>query len=245
MKSELQYLAELAIIDMKLDELHEDCGDLPLAIKKMEKKYYDLEAMVRETEQIINDVKKFKSDSKLTLQTLKDKEEKLANQQFNVRNNKEFDAITKEIESVRSEHVRITDEMRTIGVKEENLNNTLEEQKKNAEVAKVELEEKQHELDHIANDQNEDLVFLKNKKKEISQNISKHWYAEYLRIRTLHNDAVVVVKKNSCTGCYSSIPPQKNVEIRNNENKIFYCESCGRMLYPQEMYIDQEILDII
>lgn len=74
MKSELQYLAELAIVDQKLDELQEDCGDLPpLIIKKLEKKVYDLDAVVKETEQIISDVKKFKSDSKLTLQTLKKK----------------------------------------------------------------------------------------------------------------------------------------------------------------------------
>ena len=109
MKSELQYLAELAIVDMKLDELQEDCGDLPLTIKKLEKNYFDLVATVKETEQILNDVRKFKSESKITIQTLKEREEKLAEKQFNVKNNKEFDAITKEIDHTRSELVRLTD----------------------------------------------------------------------------------------------------------------------------------------
>lgn len=245
MKSELQYLAELAIIDQKLDELHEDCGDLPQIIKKLEKKVNDLDMLVRETEQYITDMKKFKSDSKLALQTLKDKEDKLSQQQFNVRNNKEFDAITKEIEHSRSEFVRITDELRNLGVKEENLNMALTEQKKNADEAKAELDAKLAELELITSDQNDELNDLKKIKNDLKVNITKHWYGEYLRIRTFHADAVVAIKKNSCTGCYSSIPPQKLVEIRNSEDKIYYCENCGRVLYPQDLYIEQSILDII
>ncbi len=245
MKSELQYLAELAIIDQKLDELHEDCGDLPQIIKKLEKKANDIETMVHETEQILADLKKFKSDSKHALQTLKEKEEKLSQQQFNVRNNKEFDAITKEIEHSRSEFVRITDEMRTIGVKEENLNTTLGDQKKIFHEAKAELDAKLAELELITSDQNDELNELKKIKNSLKEGITKHYLGEYLRIRTYHADAVVMIKKNSCTGCYSSIPPQKLVEIRNSDTKIFYCENCGRILYQQEMYIEQSILDIL
>lgn len=245
MKSELQYLAELAIVDQKLDELQEDCGDLPLIIKKLEKKVYDLDAVVKETEQIISDVKKFKSDSKVTLQTLKEKEEKLSTQQFNVRNNKEFDAITKEVEHIKSEYVKLTDELRNVGVKEENLNIVIVEQRTHAEAAKAELDEKQKELDLITSDQNEELNELRGIKKELIQHITKHWISEYLRIRTLHSDSVVSIKKNSCSGCYSALPPQKLVEIRNNEDKIYYCENCGRLLYNQDMYIEQSILDIL
>lgn len=245
MKSELQYLAELAIVDMKLDELQEDCGDLPLTIKKLEKNYYDLVATAKETEQILSDVRKFKAESKLTLQTIKEKEEKMAEKQFNVKNNKEFDAITKEIDHSRSEFVRLTDELRNVGVKEENLIQMLENQKSDAETSRVELESAQKELDLITSDQNEDLLVLKEKRKELSQHITQYWYSEYLRIRTLHHDAVVSIKKNSCSGCYSSIPPQKNVELRNNEEKIYYCENCGRIIYTQDLYIDQAILDII
>ncbi len=245
MKSELQYLAELAIVDQKLDELQDDCGDLPLIIKKLEKKVYDLDNVVKETEQIISDVKKFKADSKVTLATLKDKEDKLTSQQFNVRNNKEFDAITKEVEHIRSEYVKLTDELRSVGVKEENLSNMIVDQRNQADTAKIELDEKQKELDLITSDQNEELNELRGIKKGLTQHISKHWLSEYLRIRTLHSDSVVPIKRNSCSGCYSSFPPQKLVEIRNNDDKIFYCENCGRLVYQQELYIEQSILDIL
>lgn len=245
MKSEIQLLAELSIVDMKLDELQEDCGDLPNKIKLQERRYYELVAIVKETEEILSDIRKFKTESKLTLQTLKEKEEKLADRQFNVKNNKEFDAITKEIDHSRSETIRLTDELRNAGVKEENLNNMLETQKNDAEEANKELEALKKELDEISSDQNEDLVVLKKKREEITVKISKPLYTEYTRIRTLHHDAVMPAKKNSCSGCYSMMPPQRNVELRNSEDKIFYCENCGRIIYPQEMPIDPEILDIV
>lgn len=245
MKSELQNLAELAIIDQKLDDLQEDCGDLPLKIKKLEKQYYDEVATVKETEQILSDVNKFKADAKASLQNIKDRETTLAEKQFNVKNNKEFDAITKEIDHSKSEYIRLTDELRNVGVKEENLLQLLESQKQAVENSQKELEEAQTELELITKDQDEDLTLLRNKRKEIVANISQHWYCEYIRIRTLHRDAVVPVKKNSCSGCYSTIPPQKNVELRNNEDKIFYCENCGRIIYTNELELDPEVVNII
>ena len=245
MKSELQFLAELSLIDVKLDELQEDCGDLPNKIKSLERKYNEAVAKVNETQQILSDIKKFKVDSKLTLQALKEKEEKLAAKQFNVKNNKEFDAYTKEIDFTRSEFVRLTDELRMAGVKEENLTNMIESQNNDSAEAKTELDSVQKELDEVASDQNEELLKLKSIRKKIITNISHDTNTEYTRIRTLHHDAVMPVRKNSCSGCYSTIPAQKNVELRNNLDSIFYCENCGRIIYTDELVIDKEILDLI
>lgn len=245
MKSEIQYLAELSIVDLKFDELQEDCGDLPQKIRKLEKRYNDLLNIVKETEGILNDTKKFKVESKLTLQTLKEKEEKLADKQFNVTNNKEFDAITKEIDHTRSETERLTEELRNAGVKEENLTNVLETQKQDAEKVNADLQALKAELEEISSEQNEELQILKTKRAELVSHISEAGYAEYTRIRHLHHDAVIPAKKSSCTGCYSMIPPQKNVELRNSEDKIFYCENCGRIIYTEELPIDQDILDLI
>ena len=245
MKSELQNMAELAVIDQKLDDLQEDCGDLPKKIKKLERQFYEEVATVKETEQILGDVNKFKADAKNSLQIIKDREVQLAEKQFNVKNNKEFDAITKEIDHSKSEYIRLTDELRNVGVKEENLLHLLETQKQAVESSQKELEDAQNELEVITKDQNEDLTLLRNKRKEIVATLSQHWYCEYIRIRTLHHDAVVPVRKNSCTGCYSTIPPQKNVELRNNEGKVFYCENCGRIIYTDEMVLDPEVVNII
>ena len=244
MKTPLYYLACLSIIDGKRDELNEEYGDLPEKVSEAKKKVDDIKALIEDTQKIIKEVKQFTKDSKVTIQELKTKEEKLAKQQFLVRNNKEFDAITKEIEHSKSEYTRLTDELRTVGVKEENLQRTLEQQKHDKEIADKEYKEIEEELNVISSDQNEEVKDLIKARETILKNVSKGDYAEYKRIRLFHNDPVVKIKKNSCSGCYSHVPPQKIVEIRNNLDRLYTCEHCGRMLYPEEMEIDKQILNL-
>jgi predicted nucleic acid-binding Zn-ribbon protein len=128
MQNQIHYLAALSYVDQKLDELSEEFGDLPDKVKASKRTVDELKAIVEETESILNNVRQFTSNSKVTLQELREKEEQLSKQQFLVRNNKEFDAITKEIEHVRHEHTRLIDELRTVGIKEENPNNAAHRQ---------------------------------------------------------------------------------------------------------------------
>lgn len=237
MQSQIQKLASLAAIDAELDELDEEYGDLPEQVKKAEKKLVQRKMITEETEGILRDVREFKSNSKVTLLELKEKEEKLAKQQFLVRNNKEFDAITKEIEHIRYEYNRLTDEMRTVGVKEENLEKMLEQQKKDVLEAESELREIQQDLEIISSDQNDEVSDLRKGRQNLVLEISGSIMEVYGRIRTLHRDAVVKIRKNSCSGCFSAVPPQRIVEIRNNLDKVFYCENCGRILYPEEINV--------
>jgi uncharacterized protein len=244
METQIHLLTALSLIDGQLDELEEEFGDLPIRVAKIESKFQKQKNLADETQRILEDVRKFTSDSKITLVDLKDKEEKLSKKQFNVRNNKEFDAITKEIEHVKKEHGRILDELRTVGVKEENLKLMLESQKKDADETAAELKEAQDELDYIASDTNEEVKLLRDKRKEIVANINKKFIEEYNRIRTLMKDAVVKVKRNSCSGCFNSVPPQMIVEIRNNLDTAYHCEACGRILSPEEVSVTNEDLGL-
>ncbi len=240
METQIHLLTALSFIDGQLDELEEEFGDLPDKVKKIETKLNKQKKLVDETKRILDDVRKFTSDSKTALIDLKDKEEKLTKKQFNVRNNKEFDAITKEIEHVKNEHSRILDELRTVGVKEENLKHMLETQKKDADETKAELKETQQEFEDIASDTNDEVKTLREKREEIYNQINKKFIEEYDRIRTLMKDAVVTVKRNSCSGCFNSVPPQMIVEIRNNLDTAFHCEACGRILSPEEVSVSEE-----
>jgi len=242
MESQIYYIAALALIDSNLDELQEEFGDLPVKVKEIEKRLTDRKALVAETEGILDDVRKFTANSKVALQDMKTREEKLAKQQFLVRNNREFDAITREIEHIREEHNKLTGELRTVHVKEENLLKTLEEQKNKVKEAEEELEERTVELDVITSDQNEEVKQLIKRHKSTEKNAEKEILAEYNRIRMHNKDACVQIKKNSCSGCFSSVPPQKIVEIRNNLDKLYLCENCGRILYPEEIILDEELI---
>ncbi|MFP4528959.1 MAG: hypothetical protein ACLFQX_10435, partial [Candidatus Kapaibacterium sp.] len=136
MDSQIEYISALALVDEIMDDLEEEYGDLPEQLKKLQDKVNEKEKLAEETEGILTDIRKFCSTSKHTLVEMKDREEKLAKKQFNVRNNKEFDAITKEIESLRKEHEQLSDRLRKEGVKEENLVSILEKQKEEASAAR-------------------------------------------------------------------------------------------------------------
>jgi hypothetical protein len=202
-----------------------------------------LNAIVEDTENILKELRKFVKDSKLTIKDLKDKEEKLAKKQFLVRNNKEFDAITKEIEQSRIDHNKLIDEIRIAGVKEENLLKTLEDQRIEAKNAEIELKERAEELERISSDQNEEVKVLYKVRTKYFDAIKKTHIKDYQRIRTHYHDAVVRVRKNSCSGCFSAVPAQKIVEIRNNLDTLFTCEQCGRILYPEEIEVDDKIFE--
>lgn len=245
MEYQLNYLASLSYLDLQHDELKEEYGDLPAKVEELRAKVAKLTSIVDETQSIIDGNQKFVKDAKVTLVELKDKEEKLAKQQFSVRNNKEFDAITKEIEHIRQEFSRISDEMRSSGIKEENLKGMLDTQKVDLETAKKELVDSETEFAAISEGQNDEVKKILKIRTDIVKKITPDNVLEYNRIRKYHDDAVVAVKRNSCTGCFSQVPAQKIVEIRNNLTTIYFCEHCGRMLFPpDDIQIDPKVLAI-
>lgn len=242
MKYPLQYLVALSLVDRRQDDLEDEYGDLPEKIKEKKEQYNELESYVKETQKVLDEVRDFILKSKRALEELKAREEKLSKQQFLVRNNKEFDAITREIEFTRSEFNRISQELQLTSLKEENLVNVLEQQKQDAAEALKELQELERDYELIATNQNEELKEIKEARSKIVKNLDKHTLEIYQRIRNTHKDAIVKVKRNSCTGCFSHIPPQKIIEIRNNLDKIYTCENCGRILYPEDLEIDSEYI---
>ncbi len=242
MQYQLQYLVALSLVDRKLDDLEGEFRDLPERIKTMKEKYEEIYSQVKETQRILSENKEFQLMSTRKLEDLKAREAKLSEKQFLVRNNREFDAITKEIEFTRSEYERISEDLVQAKLKEENSTRILEEQKAQAQEIFEELSKLEKEYQDIATNQNEELNEINRARAKILQYLDKTSLEIYQRIRGMHKDAIVKVKKNSCTGCFSHIPPQKIIEMRNNLDKLFTCENCGRLIYPDELEIDSEFL---
>ncbi|MGA1415054.1 MAG: zinc ribbon domain-containing protein, partial [Candidatus Kapaibacteriota bacterium] len=224
MNSLATMLSSMSEIDSILDDLKEELGDLPQQVKEAEEYVRLKTTQAEQSEKDIHDIEEFKSRSHIRLQEIKDKEDQLAQQQFNVRNNKEFDAITHEIESLRDERNKIYDDQRTIGVKEENLRAIMEQSKTELAEAQQHLSEKEQELTSISHGHNDEILEQTKKRASLAKEIPTSIFAEYERIRTFHKDAAVKVKKNSCSGCFSAVPPQKIVEMRNKSDLMFLCE---------------------
>lgn len=238
MEYQIHKVGKLAFIDERLDELKDEFGDLPAKVKEQEIKVNKLNAMSEETRVLLNEAKSFISTAKITLVELKDKEETLSKQQFMVRNNKEFDSINTEIKFLKEEHEKLLNKMREASLKEENLKTILNSQEKAFIEEKAELDVLEVEIKEMSAAQNSELGDLYTLREKVVKDVEPKLLVTYDRIRSFHSDAAVYIKRNSCTGCFSSIPPQIIVHVRNNIEKIHFCENCARILIPEEVEID-------
>ncbi|MDR0927691.1 MAG: C4-type zinc ribbon domain-containing protein [Ignavibacteria bacterium] len=242
MEKDISILAKIAYVDKILDEFEDELGDLPKAINSQEVVVSEKKDRITETEGILNDIKVFVSTAKSTLVALKEKEDKLSQQQFLVRNNKEFDAISTEIKSLKSEHEKLSVKMRTEGIKEGNLLSILDDQKKELEDAIERLAEVHRQYDELTEEQSEDVQNYNKIRKQLRTKINDTLYDRYAVIRARIPDAAVQVKRGSCQGCYRQIPSQLIVDMRNQLDRIFQCENCGRILIPDWVEFDEDDL---
>lgn len=245
MTEHIALIAKLAAVDTHLDELRDELGDLPIIVKGLEEKVKGFALIVEGTQAQLDEIEHLRGTAHVTTQELHDKEQKLAKQQFKVKNNREFDAITKEIDHIKNEVVELEEKLRTSHVKEENLRNSLESQQKDLAEAQEKLSDKEKELEELSGDQNDELKkFIKLRLRIIAE-LDDTLEAEYERIRTFHKEAAVGIRRNSCSGCFSAVPSQKIMEMKYNREKLYTCENCGRILYTEEIQANiDELLDV-
>lgn len=241
--TDIELIAKLSQIDEKLDEMHDELGDLPKEVKRLENLYKEKKKNIDSLQDELDSLVKFESDTHVTFAENKDREDKLGQQQYDgsVRNNKEFDAITKEIEHLRSEKIRLESELATNTLKIENLKSLLHHAIDDIEELQEVLTAREQELAALSSEQNEEFKELQTNRDEIIKQLRVDLHSEYERIRSFHNDAAVVARKGaSCSGCFSAIQPQRQVEMRNNPQGIYTCINCGRILYPETLVPEDE-----
>jgi predicted nucleic acid-binding Zn-ribbon protein len=242
MEQQITLLAKLAAVDAQLDELHDELGDLPAEVKKHELIVRERTVGVEQTQAALRDLEEQRGKAHVSLQELTDKEQRLTEQQFQVKNNREFDAITHELEHIRQQRTVFDEVLRTSGVREENLQATLAQQQASLAEAVAVLKEKEAELEALSGDQNEELRSYIALRLRLIAELDDNLEAEYERIRTFHREAAVPLRRSSCSGCYSAIPSQRVMEMKYNRDKLYTCESCGRILFPEDLTVDVESL---
>lgn len=242
MEHQIYNIGLLAQIDELLDELNEEFGDLPEQANSMKGKVDSTKATVEETKLIINDINDFIRQARTTLVDLKEREDKLKQQQFNVQNNKEFDALTNEIAFIKREHSKLSEQMRKEALKLENLNVIQDSQVKEHDKISKEYKDKTKEIATISKEQTAEIEKLKRKRERVIETIEPKHMVRYDRIRTMFNDAAVRIHRTSCSGCYNSLPAQQMVDVRNNLDLVYYCENCGRVLLPEDYDADEDAI---
>jgi predicted nucleic acid-binding Zn-ribbon protein len=241
-EEKLTSLVTLQQIESKLDEIHILKGELPMEVADLEDEIQGLHARQLRIEEEINGITQFieqKTEAIKEAQALGKKYEK---QSSNVKNNREFEAINKEIEmqqlEVKLAEKHIKDANEEIAEKAV----ALEKAKKTIASKEGVLNTKKGELDKIiAANEKEEKHFNK-LAAEAREHVDSRLLASYEKIRKSYRNglAVVPVERDACGGCFYYIPPQKQSEIRQRK-KVMVCENCGRILVDDDLNTSVEL----
>ncbi len=239
-KNKLIALFQLQTIDFNIDRLRSVRGELPLEVQDLEDEIAGLETRVEKFNQEIKDLETEISNKKIAAQESLELIKKYEAQQMNVRNNREYDSLSKEIEFQTLEAQLAEKKMKEfateVEVKSELVKLVVEE----LDERKQDLEAKKAELNDIVAETEKDEAGLLKRAEEQRDKIEGRLLAAYQRIRdnALNGLAVVPVERDACGGCFNKIPPQRHLDIRLHK-KIIVCEYCGRIL------VDEEIINIV
>ncbi len=230
-EEKLKSLFELQLIDSRIDKLRIVRGELPLEVQDLEDIVAGMETRFENYSSEVTELDKQVTDRTNAVKDHKANIKKYESQLTKVKNNREYDAITKEIEFQNLEiqlcEKRVKEYKATIASKQDFLEKAEEELKEK----KKDLKAKRNELDEIVAEtqkEEEDLLSSSDKKQKA---VEERLINAYKRVRanTLNGLAVVPVERDACGGCFSKIPPQRQLDIKSHK-KIIVCEHCGRIL---------------
>ena len=237
-EEKLQNLYELQRIDTEIDKIKTLRGELPLEVQDLEDEIAGLETRIENLKVELGELDKTSSTRKMDIKKAEEAIKKYSEQLDNVRNNREYDALSKEIEfqklEIELQEKRIREAQKAKAEKDA----LMEESKKRYEDKVSDLEAKKGELNDIINETHKDEESLQTKSEELAATIDERLLTAYRRIRSNARNglAVVTVDRDACGGCFNKIPPQRQLDIRSRK-KIIVCEYCGRIL------IDKYICD--
>ena len=235
MENRLRLLFGLQRVDSSLDELHELKGDLPRLVEVLEKKLQEKEALRNALEATGKQSIIRRDQIDLEIVTTKEKIEKYKEQQFQIKTNKQYDALTREIDVSQERIKTLEREMETTEGKASAAKTDLEALTPELEELRKELKERQAELDHVNKEHEDEELKLKHEREKLIVRIDKSDVKTYERIRkALGGKAVVAVRRNACGGCFKRVPPQVSVELRKN-SRLMNCENCGRILVSDDI----------
>lgn len=237
-EEKLQHLYELQRIDTEIDKIKTLRGELPLEVQDLEDEIAGLNTRLQNLKVDISEAEKSVSVKKDEIVKSEELIKKYSDQLTNVRNNREYDALTKEVEFQKLEIELLNKKIREAQKHKTEKENLLEVSQQLYNEKQKDLEAKKSELDDIIAETHKDEENFIKQSEVLAGNIEERLLSAYKRIRANARNglAVATVDRDACGGCFNKIPPQKQLDIRSRK-KIIVCEYCGRIL------IDKYICD--
>lgn len=230
-EQKLKALYKLQVIDSKIDKLRAVRGELPMEVADLEDDIAGLNTRIENFKNDIKNAEEAISNNKTRITDAKALIKKYEKQLDNVKNNREFDALNKEIEiqglEVQAAEKRIKNSQFDIENKKQQMDSVHAE----LEGRMQDLKNKKSELDMIVEETDKEEKLLLNGRDEASTVIEDRLLISYNKIRgsVKNGIGVAVIVRDSCGGCFAKIPPQRQSDIKQRK-KILVCEHCGRVL---------------
>ncbi|MBR6760033.1 MAG: hypothetical protein IKM03_06610 [Alistipes sp.] len=234
MQEKIMALYELQKIDSQIDEINKVKGELPLEVQDLEDEIAGLNTRIENINAEIEELNSLTKQRKREVDQAKIQISHYKEQQNNVRNNREYDAITKEIEyqelEIELAEKRLKEYAGAMKVKK----SQLDEAEAVAAERGIDLAAKKTELESIEAETADQVASLEAQAEKAKVKIDERLLTAYARIRgSVRNGlAVVTVKRDACGGCFNRIPPQRQADVRQGK-KLIVCEYCGRILVAE------------
>jgi hypothetical protein len=232
----LRALYSLQLVDSEIDKIKTLRGELPLEVQDLEDEIAGLETRLGNLKDEVVNLEKSVSKKHNEITDSETLIKKYEEQQKNVRNNREFDSLSKEIEYQNLEIELYNKKIKEFNFQIEEKKVVIAESEVTLAERKTDLENKKSELDEIISDTQKEEEGLYKKLGSIEEIIEDRLLTAYKRIRSNARNglAVVPVQRDACGGCFNQIPPQRQLDIKSRK-KIIVCEYCGRILVDDEI----------
>ena len=235
-EEKLKTLYQLQTTLSAIDEKKALRGELPLEVQDLEDDIAGLNTRVEKIKGEIEDFQQAVSQKKAEINEAQASVERYKKQLDDVKNNREYDTLTKEIEFQTLEIELCNKKIREAGIKVEERQNDLKHTEELIADRRQALEEKKNELDEIIDETRAEEERLKEKAKDLEIKIEPRLLTSFKRIRKNARNGlgIVYVQRDACGGCFNKIPPQRQLDIKMHK-KIIVCEYCGRIMIDPEL----------
>ncbi len=235
-EEKLKALYQLQTTLSGIDEKRALRGELPLEVQDLEDEIAGLTTRMEKIKTEIDEFKKAIAQKKADITSAESSVERYKKQLDEVKNNREYDTLTKEIEFQSLEIELCNKKIKEALIKVEEKNADLAEADELIKDRTAALKEKKEELDEIMQETRDEEEKLKNKASELEGTIEPRLLSSFKRIRKNSRNGlgIVYVQRDACGGCFNKIPPQRQLDIKMHK-KVIVCEYCGRIMIDPEL----------
>ena len=235
-EEKLKSLYQLQVIFSEIDHIKTLRGELPLEVQDLEDEVAGLRTRIGNISGSIEEIKGEEAKRRIKIEEAKAMIEKYTEDQNNVRNNREYDLLAKEIEFQTLEVEFCEKKLRQYAGDLKAKNEEIERTNVLLEERLAALEDKRNELEEIISETKEEEEKLRDRAKVLESTIEPRLLQSFKRIRknTRNGLGVVYVQRDACGGCFNKIPAQRQLDIKMRK-KIIVCEYCGRIMIDPEL----------